>query len=342
MRKIFTFIAALLLIAGACAIAVIGVGYYLNSPVTGEQNESSGQVFQVQRGEAGSTIAARLADRGFIRSKYFFIAVSKVKQTQSSIKSGYYRISGKMSTIEIHDLLVAGNQKLVRVTIPEGLTARETGRRFEEAGICGQAEFLDAAHSKSLLDQFDLHTDSAEGFLYPDTYLFQQDFPAEKVVSHLIETMYAKIEEIYPEYRQLEWKDLYDKIILASVVEREYRDPDEAAKIASVFYNRLDKRMRLQSCATVVYVLTEIKGGEHPEKLTYADLEVDSEYNTYQQWGLPPAPIANPGSVALEAVFYPADTDYLYFLLKDPNAGSHVFSKTLTDHNRAYQLYIKQ
>ncbi len=351
MRKFFIIIVALLLIAGACALALVGAGYYLNSPVSAApaqtngqtvQQNDTGQVFQVNRGEAVSTIADRLMHAQFIRSKYFFIAVSKLKQTQSSIKSGYYRISDRMSTIEIHDLLVAGNQKLERVTIPEGLTAREIGSRFEAAGICSQSDFLQAVHSKNLLEQHGVEADSAEGFLYPDTYLFQQDFPAEKVTSHLIETFYEKLAEIIPDYRELAWSELYEKVILASVVEREYRDPDEAARIASVFYNRIEKRMRLQSCATVVYVLTEIKGREHPEKLTYADLEIDSEYNTYQEWGLPPSPIANPGSVALEAVFFPADTDYLYFLLKDPNAGSHVFSKTLTDHNRAYQLYIKQ
>ena len=351
MRKIFIFIVTLLLIAGACAIALVGAGYYLNSPVSDtparpdgqavQQNET-GQVFQVNRGEAVSTIAGRLDQAEFIRSKYFFIALSKVKQTQSSIKSGYYRISDSMSTTEIHDLLVAGNQKLERVTIPEGLTAREIGRRFEAAGICSQSDFLQSVHSRSLLAQHGVEAESAEGFLYPDTYLFQQDFPSDQVASHLIETFYEKLEGIYPDYRELEWNALYEKVVLASVVEREYRNPDEAARIASVFYNRIEKRMRLQSCATVVYVLTEIKGRAHPENLTYADLEIDSEYNTYQEWGLPPSPIANPGSVALEAVFYPADTDYLYFLLKDPNAGSHVFSKTLTDHNRAYQLYIKQ
>lgn len=355
MRKIIIIIVTLLLIAGACAIAVLGAGYYLNTPVetVSEEMPTEGagdaadaadktNVFKVSSGEAVRTIAARLADEGFIRSQYFFEAVSKLKQTESSIKSGYYRISGRMTTIEIHDLLVAGNQKLMRVTIPEGLTARETGRRFEEAGICRQSDFLEAVHSKNLLEQLALEADSAEGFLYPDTYLFQQDFPAEKVVEHLVETMFGKLQELYPEYEQMEWEGLYEKITLASIIEREYRDPDEAAKIASVFYNRLEKRMRLQSCATVVYVLTEVKGKDHPKKLNYSDLEVDSEYNTYQQWGLPPAPIANPGAVALDAAFYPADTEYLYFLLKDPNAGSHVFTKTLTDHNRAYRLYIKQ
>jgi len=172
--------------------------------------------------------------------------------------------------------------------------------------------------------------------------MFHKDLPAEKVVEHLVQTMFEKLENIYPEYKEMEPEELHDKIILASIVEREYRNPDEAAKIASVFYNRLKIDMRLQSCATVVYVLTEIKGEKHPEKITYNDLEVDSKFNTYEEWGLPPAPIANPGINALEAVFYPADTDYLYFLLKDQDAGRHVFSRTLSDHDNAYRLYIKQ
>ncbi len=324
-------------------LIIVGTAYYLNSPIqqTATKNDP-GKTFKIANGEAVSTTASRLEENQLIRSKYFFIALSKIKQTQSELKSGYYRIKGTMSTLEIHDMLVAGTQKLVRVTVPEGLTARKTAIRFEEAGICTQKAFLNAVQSQSILEKFNMRSESVEGYLYPDTYMFQQDFPAEKVVEHLVDTMFKKLETIYPHYDELEWENLHKKIILASIVEREYRDPDEAAKIASVFYNRIDERMRLQSCATVVYVLTEIKGEQHPKKLTYKDLEVESEYNTYKKWGLPPSPIANPGPVALKAAFFPADTDYLYFLLKDQNAGSHVFSKSLSDHNRAYRLYIKQ
>ncbi|MDZ7793397.1 MAG: endolytic transglycosylase MltG [Spirochaetia bacterium] len=344
MRKVFIVILVLLLIAGAASAALVGIGYYLNSPVEGSttNSESRENSFNVSPGEAVSVTAERLAEKGHVRSKYLFIALSKLRQTQASIKSGYYSISNTMTTVEIHNMLVAGTQQLVKVTLAEGLTARQIGARFEEAGVTVQDDFLDAIDSQSILNRFKIEADSLEGYLYPDTYLFQEDYPAEKVVTHLVETMFEKLQEIYPEYTQLEWKELHSKIILASIVEREYRDPEEAAKIASVFYNRLERGMRLQSCATVVYVMTEIQGEAHPEKITFNDLEIESKYNTYTEWGLPPAPIANPGIVALRAVFYPADTESLYFLLKDPDAGQHVFTKTLNDHNRAYRLYIKQ
>jgi UPF0755 protein len=134
---------------------------------------------------------------------------------------------------------------------------------------------------------------------------------------------------------------LRDRVVLASIVEREYRAPEEAPLMASVFYNRLNARMRLQSCATVAYVLTEELGRPHPESLTYGDLEVDSDYNTYARWGLPPGPISNPGRVALLAAFEPAETPFLYFVLRDPEAGRHEFSVSLDEHNEKKFLYLK-
>lgn len=343
MKKLFIIIITLLLVAGACIIILLGTGYYLNRPMESPaEAENREKVFKVEKGESVSIVARKLENEKFIRSKYFFIGISKFKNTQASLKSGYYKISTTMSTIEIHNLLVAGTQKMVKVTIPEGLTARKIGVKFDEAGVCSKEDFLKAVQSPDIVKKYQIKSDSVEGYMYPDTYMFHQDVTAENVVEHLVDTMFEKISRIYPEYDDMEPEELHDKIIIASIVEREYRNPDEAAKIASVFYNRLKINMPLQSCATVVYVLTEIKGEKHPEKLTYSNLEVDSKFNTYEERGLPPAPIANPGINALEAVFHPADTDYLYFLLKDQDAGSHVFSKTLSDHDNAYRLYIKQ
>jgi UPF0755 protein len=257
-----------------------------------------------------------------------------------------------MSTVEVHELLVKGEQTLHRVTIPEGLTISEVALEFEDEGICGAGEFVEAATTAGETDAQGAESfggypippgvESLEGFLFPDTYLFQRNFPAEKVVAHMLDTFFEKLGEIAPGYTELSAGELYEKVIVASIVEREYRAADEAKKIASVFYNRLERGMRLQSCATVVYVLTEEQGKAHPEKLTYDDLEVESEFNTYTRGGLPPSPIANPGAVALEAAFHPAETDYLYFLLQDPEDGRHTFSRTLSEHNEAYRLYIKQ
>ena len=125
-------------------------------------------------------------------------------------------------------------------------------------------------------------------------------------------------------------------------MEREYRLPKEAPLIASVFYNRLEHNIALSSCATVEYIITEVQGKKHPEYITYDDLRIKSPYNTYLNRGLPPTPICNPGAVSLEAAFNPPETDYLYFLLKDPETGEHHFSKRFAEHNNARVLYLKK
>jgi len=141
--------------------------------------------------------------------------------------------------------------------------------------------------------------------------------------------------------RSTDAAELNRRIIIASIVEREYRVPEEAAVMAGVFYNRLDIGMALQSCATVEYVITEIQGRPHPEQLFNRDLEIRDPYNTYIRPGLPPGPISAPGETALKAAFIPESTEYLYFRLIDTGAGRHYFSRTLDDHIRAGALYVK-
>ena len=157
----------------------------------------------------------------------------------------------------------------------------------------------------------------------------------------MIDTFFEKLEGIDPGYTELTAEQLYEKIILASIIEREYRVAEEAPMIASVFYNRLESEMALGSCATIEFIITEELEKPHPNYLTYQDLEIESEYNTYIHQGLPPAPISNPGIAALEAVFNPADTDFLYFLLQDTESGKHYFSRTYSEHNKAKLLYLK-
>ncbi len=197
---------------------------------------------------------------------------------------------------------------------------------------------------KVLIDKFDLEGYNLEGFLYPDTYLFQKNYPAEKIVSVMVSNFFKHLEEIQPDYRNLDLGTLMDKIILASIVEREYRDPEEAPLMAGVFYNRLTHNtpIPLGSCATIVYIITDIQEKEHPEIILYSDLEIESPYNTYINSGLPPGPISNPGEVSLKAAFYPVESDYLYFLLKNAESGQHKFTRTLSEHTTAYNLYIKK
>jgi UPF0755 protein len=235
-----------------------------------------------------------------------------------------------MSAIEIHNKLLEGTVELYPVTIPPGLSSASIAEIFEKEGVTGKADFLEEVNSMN-----------AEGMLFPDTYNFPKDYPADKVVQYMIEIFYSSLENIYPDFGNLEEGEFREKVVMASIVEREYRNEDEAARIASVFYNRIIENMYLGSCATVVYIITEELGREHPERLLYRDLDLQSPYNTYRNKGLPPGPICNPGAAALNAAFNPEATEYLYFLLEDPEKGTHLFSRSLSEHNRSYELYIK-
>lgn len=338
MMKIGRFLVIIVAFTCVLAILLVAASVMLNAPEAGIMDSSV--YFSVRKGDTMGSVANRLADLEIIRSPHFFKLVSRIKGTDRQLKTGYYELPLQSSTTEIHDLLVCGRQVLLKVTIPEGATIRMIGEIMENAGICTAESFQTAAASQAILGSYDIPFTTAEGFLYPDTYYFQKDFPAEKVVSHMMEIFFENWATFTRVGEPMEMA-MSDIVIIASIVEREYRVPEEADLIASVFYNRMEKRMPLQSCATVVFVMTELNGLDHPSRIYYEDLKIDSPYNTYLHRGLPPAPISNPGATALKAALYPADTDYLYFLLRDADQGQHYFSKNLTEHNRAHTLYIK-
>jgi UPF0755 protein len=303
--------------------------------------EKDGSLFlEVRSGETAFSVGNRLEEAGIIRSRYFWYFLSRF--TKEYIKTGAYRIELPASQIRIHSLLVSGDQILVRVTIPEGATLKKTARILEETGICDAGAFLFAAASREILDGYGVPGETMEGYLFPETYFFPYSFPAEKVAAAMADTFFSRLGEIAPESLSMDRDELFKKVIIASIVEREYRIDEEAALMAGVFYNRLNIGMALQSCATVEYVITEIQGRPHPEVLYNRDIEIRDPYNTYLRPGLPPGPISAPGKTALEAAFNPAPAAYLYFRLTDPGAGRHYFSRTLDDHIRAGVLYVKK
>lgn len=238
--------------------------------------------------------------------------------------------------------LVSGQQVLYKVTIPEGYTISRIASILHLERVCQAQDFIEAAHNRVLLDRLGINAGSVEGYLYPDTYLFPHNYPADKVIAYMVKTFREKLAGIYPAFAELSAEALHEKVTLASIVEREYRIPEEAPLMASVFYNRLNQHYRLESCATVVYILTEILGKKNPEgAITFADTQIQSPYNTYKHSGLPPGPIANPGDVALHAVFSPASSDYMFFRIIEPVTGRHHFSKTYEEHLNASKFSIK-
>ena len=304
--------------------------------------KSVDRLFSIQKGESLSRISERLQDEGYIRSAPLLDVIGRLRGTQREFKAGYYRIPAGATTLAVHRLLVGGSQTLGKLTIPEGWTVGKIARHLEAEGVCSAADFLAAARSPELMAEFGVRGKSMEGYLFPDTYFVPRPFPARMMVEIMARTFFDGLSGIQPQWKEMDPEKLRDTLIVASIVEREYRMADEAPLIASVFYNRLRRNIGLESCATLEYIITEIQQKAHPEYITIADEKLDSPYNTYKWAGLPPGPISNPGRTALEAAFKPAQTDFLYFVLRDPDAGRHFFSRALSEHNQAKYLYLKK
>ncbi len=340
IKKILKTAAVLAVMAVTAAAATYFIFEYYNTPA---ENSRTGEeaVFSIKSGDNVSIIAENLEKAGLIRSAEALKAYSRILGTGGSFKTGSYRIRIGENMSAIHNILIRGHQILYKITIPEGWSIKRIGALLEKEGITNASDFYKTCSDKDFLLKYGIKSDSAEGFLFPDTYMFQKDFPAEKAAGFMIENFYKNLSIIYSDYKKMDFKELYRKIILASIVEREYRLPEEAPLIAGVFYNRLEEGISLGSCATIAYIITDIEGKNHPSRITYDDLEIKSPYNTYINKGLPPGPISNPGKTALKAVFFPAETDYMYFVLEDPSEGKHKFTTSYKDHLLAKNLYIK-
>lgn len=302
---------------------------------------ASGVELQVAQGESGNSVARRLAQANAIKSEMLFRLLMKARGLDQSLKSGIYLIEPGMSASAILDMIAKGKQILARVTIPEGASVETVASKAEAAGIASASSVMDALADPALLRSLSVPAPSAIGYLFPDTYLLPRNAGAEQLVRLMVETFRKRLAQNIPEAAGLSAAELHERVILASIVEREYRVPDEAPLMASVFLNRLRIGMALQSCATVVYVLEDRLGKPHPTRIFDRDLAINDPFNTYLHAGLPPAPICNPGMTALTAVFRPATSKYLYFRLVDESAGRHYFAETLDEHIKAAVLAVK-
>ena len=335
MKRILRLAAVVLgLCLGAAAVVV-----YLDTAPRGGPGD---RLFQVSRGENVQQISEKLRQEGFIRSAWLLRVVSRLEGTDGRFKAGYYRIPPASSTVAVQRLLISGEETLEKVTIPEGWTIHKIAALLESHGICSASEFTTAAASPDIAKEFDIPAKSLEGYLYPDTYLVPKPFPARNFAEMMVSNFFAALGELAPEYKNMTRAALHDDVILASIVEREYKLPEEAPLIASVFRNRLKAGIGLESCATLEYIITELQQKAHPEYITLEDERIESPYNTYRWAGLPPGPISNPGKVALDAVVHPTQTDYVYFVLRDPDVGRHYFSTNLNEHNQAKLRFLKK
>jgi len=292
------------------------------------------QVFFVRQGSNLKEVAGELKSREIINNKPLFLLWARVMGYSRNIKAGEYRLNAGMAPLKLLRILSRGAIITHPVTIPEGFTVKQIGDLLEKKGLVNRDEFFALTCDPDIARRYGISGPGLEGYLYPDTYHFGRGLTSISV----IDVMVRRFKEVYSQSQEKAEQSgmTMEKVVtLASIVEKETGLGKERPLIASVFLNRLNKRMRLESDPTVIYGLKGFDGN-----LKRKHLKEHTPYNTYVIRGLPPGPIANPGREAIKAVLYPAKTDFLYFVSK--NDGSHCFSKTLSEHNRAVEIYQKK
>ncbi len=330
MKKLSLILLMMLLISLITGCASILEKY--NSPV--DPADTSTVIYTVPSGATTTSIGKELAELGIIQNANAFKAKAKQMEVDGQMKAGDYMLSKSMSVEEIITKLVNGDVYIetFTFTIPEGYEVRQIVDKLESEGLINREKFLDALQNAPFDYAFLEGVDRSyllEGYLFPDTYTLKTGATEIQIIDRMLE----RFNEIFTDEYYARAKELdmtVDQVVtLASIIEREAKVEEEFPIVSSVFHNRIDIGMMLQSCATVQFVLKERK-----DVLSFDDIAIDSPYNTYINAGLTPSPIASPGELAIHSALYPADTNYLYFVTKETNDGSHYFNETLEGHNR--------
>jgi UPF0755 protein len=325
MRRAFLFLLILLILAGGTVYLA------LYQPYQGFSSE--GVYVDIPHGASQRTIARLLAENGVVRSRIAFEILCRVKKRRT-LEAGEYFFSQPVTPFAVYDAIANGRVFVKEFVIPEGFTMFDIANLAAQEGFLTRDDFLAAAQDPSSIHDLAPDAPSLEGFLFPASY----EFPRHMTGAEMTAAMVKKFRQ---EWSTLPLADAAPKqsaqniVTLASLVERETPRPEERPHVAGVFENRLRIGQPLQCDPTVVYALT--LAGQYSGKLDGGDLHFSSPYNTYQNRGLPPGPIANPGEAALRAALNPPPTEDLYFVAN--TEGGHFFSKTLEEHNRNVTRY---
>jgi UPF0755 protein len=282
------------------------------------ENSTIQKIINIPSGTNAKEIVHILEKNEIIRkNNYLFIILIKLSKLEDKLKFGEYNLSPSLNMLQILNKLARGEIVVYKITIPEGYTSIQIAELLDKKEIVEKESFLKLVKYGEK---------SWEGYLFPDTYEVPKKYGAE----NMFKLMLSNFEQVAVDNKLINKAEqtgfTMDEIItLASIIEKEAKFAEEKRQISSVFHNRLKSGMKLQSCATIQYIL-----GKPKEKLEESDLEIESPYNTYLYKGLPPGPICNPGIDSIIAALEPANEDYLYFILGDN--GRHIFSKTYEEH----------
>lgn len=284
-------------------------------------------------------IASILYQNRLVRSERVFLGYCARTGLDNQLKPGHFRLTRSQTVEQIATAIAQGKIVRIAVTVPEGYTVDQIGKLLVGKGICTSEQWqeaIEADYDFAFLQNASPRSHHRlEGFLYPDTYYLEEETSARDVVLMMLKNFSDHWDKKFAKMAEQKGMDVYRTVILASIIEKEARRPEEREIISGVIQNRLKKGMLLQLCPTVYYCL-----GRESGDLTNADLKIDSPYNTYVYEGLPPGPIANPGAASLEAALNPQQHSYYYYVSK--RDGSHHFSRTFAEHLAADQRYSQK
>ncbi len=342
-----------ILLLAVFLLVAFGIGIISYSYVKINKPSSSVSVpvsFSVPKGASTRDVGESLEEKNLVGSSFLFTMYALMTNANGKIQAGDYSLDRNMTMKQILNVLTSGkvtrNEK--KVTLVEGWTNKQVQAELVEKGLVTNSNFeaaLNAEYDYDFADaakKFDY-----EGFLFPDTYSFDASYSAEDIVKRMLKNFDSKLTAQMRADMKAKDLTIEDAIIMASIIEREVGRSSsvnitsdvsatmqqERENVASVFYNRLNINMALQSDATVNYIT-----GKNDRQAKFEDIKINSPYNTYVNTGLPPGPISNPGIGSITAAIYPAHTDYIYFLSKP--SGEAVFAKTLDEHNANRAKYL--
>lgn len=288
----------------------------------------------IPKGSGISRIAQILDEADAVYHPNIFKTAAKISGYDTKLRAGKFKLPEKANNWELLQLLSSGKPYEEKVTLPEGLMSKQMASILQEKASIDSMAFMNAVMDSSLAKELGVDAENLEGYLFPETYHITWGASGETVARQLVKQFFIELPDSAKEKAKELGCSLHQMVTLASIIEGEAIKREESEIISAVYHNRLKKRIRLEADPTIQYIIPD-----GPRRLLHKDLEIDSPYNTYKYYGLPPGPIKNPGRNAIAAALNPAEVPYLFFVAKGD--GSHVFSTTYQQHLRAKSDFDK-
>ena len=313
------------------SITITIIIIFVTSMLSVNNREVNSSVITIEKGMSLNSVSNLLLENEIIVNQNIFKLKVITRGLASKIPTGRFLINGKISDAILIDLIFNKGPIKLKLTIPEGSQSKNLFKDINTL-LNTDYDFNKYFNSTEILEQYQVDASSLEGYLYPDTYYLYHDSSPEEIIDILLSEFWKKFDENLQDRANQLGFSVHEVVTLASIIEGEAMLDSERSTISSVYHNRLKINMKLQADPTIQYIIPG-----PPKTLSNRDLRIKSDYNTYQNYGLPPGPINNPGIASIKAALYPEDTNFLFFVAQGD--GSHAFTTNEKDHEEAKRIY---